>query len=120
MAHPPSSPSNSPQATWQSPQAPWPSPQAPWHIGVDIGGTFTDVVLADERGDLHSIKSPSVPGDPAEGLIAGLRMLAVHCGMTIEALREKLRATGLTLPEDPSQWPTSATSRIADALKTGA
>ena len=86
MAHPPSSPSNSPQATWPSPQAPWPSPQAPWHIGVDIGGTFTDVVLADDRGDLHSVKSPSVPGDPAEGLIAGLRMLAAHCGMTIEVL----------------------------------
>ena len=72
MANPASSPSS--------------SPHAPWHIGVDIGGTFTDVVLADERGDLHSVKSPSVPGDPAEGLIAGLRMLAAQCGMTIEAL----------------------------------
>lgn len=49
-----------------------------------------------------------------------LRASAKAVGLTIEQLREKLRAGGLTLPDDPSQWPTSATSRIADALKTSA
>ena len=49
-----------------------------------------------------------------------LRASAKAAGLTIEALREKLRGAGLTLPEDPAQWPTSATSRIADALKTSA
>lgn len=61
-------------------------PRAPWHIGVDIGGTFTDVVLADDKGGLYSVKSPSLPGDPAEGLVAALRLLAAQCGLELEAL----------------------------------
>ena len=69
----------------------------------------------DQRDDREH--NPEVLGISRAGK---LRASAKAAGMTIEALREKLRAAGLTLPEDPSQWPTSATSRIADALKTGA
>ena len=36
-------------------------------VGVDVGGTFTDLVLADSRtGDLTFFKAPSVPDDPAK------------------------------------------------------
>lgn len=63
-------------------------PRAPWHIGVDIGGTFTDVVLADDAGRLHSVKSPSRPDDPAEGLIASLEMLARRVTMDMRQLLE--------------------------------
>ena len=31
----------------------------PWRIGVDIGGTFTDLVLIDSRGAIRIAKSPS-------------------------------------------------------------
>ncbi|HVG76706.1 MAG TPA: hydantoinase/oxoprolinase family protein [Patescibacteria group bacterium] len=45
-----------------------------WRIGVDIGGTFTDVVLADEAtGAVDVIKVPTTPRDFAEGVVAGLR-----------------------------------------------
>jgi N-methylhydantoinase A len=41
--------------------------------GVDVGGTFTDVVLADtETGHVRVHKVPSTPEDPSEGLIAGI------------------------------------------------
>jgi N-methylhydantoinase A/oxoprolinase/acetone carboxylase beta subunit len=36
-------------------------PTAPWRIGVDVGGTFTDLVLADDNGDTWVAKVPSVP-----------------------------------------------------------
>ena len=42
-------------------------------IGIDTGGTFTDVVALDEdTGDLVTTKTPSTPGNPADGFITGV------------------------------------------------
>jgi N-methylhydantoinase A len=42
-------------------------------LGIDTGGTFTDVVALDEgTGALVSTKTPSTPADPAEGFMNGL------------------------------------------------
>ena len=45
-------------------------------IGIDTGGTFTDVVAVDEdSGEIVTTKTPSTPGDPAEGFMAGIARL---------------------------------------------
>ncbi|WP_404392177.1 hydantoinase/oxoprolinase family protein [Humibacillus xanthopallidus] len=42
-------------------------------IGIDTGGTFTDVVALDEdSGELVTTKTPSTPGNPADGFLAGV------------------------------------------------
>lgn len=42
-------------------------------IGIDTGGTFTDVVAVDEEsGDLVATKTPSTPSDPADGFLTGV------------------------------------------------
>ena len=42
-------------------------------IGIDTGGTFTDVVAFDEQtGELTTTKTPSTPRDPAEGFMASI------------------------------------------------
>ncbi|WP_448641859.1 hydantoinase/oxoprolinase family protein [Geodermatophilus sp. URMC 63] len=42
-------------------------------IGIDTGGTFTDVVAVDEdTGATTTTKTPSTPADPAEGFLAGV------------------------------------------------
>jgi N-methylhydantoinase A len=41
-------------------------------VGIDTGGTFTDLVSLDEQGNLSRLKIPSTPGDPARALIEGL------------------------------------------------
>ncbi|MGA8248967.1 MAG: hydantoinase/oxoprolinase family protein [Nocardioides sp.] len=42
-------------------------------IGIDTGGTFTDVVALDEdTGELVTTKTPSTPADPADGFLAGI------------------------------------------------
>jgi N-methylhydantoinase A len=46
-------------------------------IGIDIGGTFTDLVLVTEAGALHRLKVPSTPADYAAAIGEGLaRILA--------------------------------------------
>jgi N-methylhydantoinase A len=43
-------------------------------IGIDTGGTFTDVVAVDEEtGQTTNTKTPSTPADPAEGFLNGVR-----------------------------------------------
>src|SRR5688500_15183943 len=43
-------------------------------IGIDTGGTFTDVVAVDEdTGQTTTTKTPSTPADPAEGFLTGVR-----------------------------------------------
>ncbi len=41
-------------------------------IGVDVGGTFTDVVLADPDGRLHIGKVATTPDDPRDGVARGI------------------------------------------------
>ena len=43
-------------------------------IGIDTGGTFTDVVAVDERsGEMVTTKTPSTPQDPAVGFMTGVQ-----------------------------------------------
>ena len=42
-------------------------------VGIDTGGTFTDVVAVDESsGDIVTTKTPSTPADPSEGFMNGV------------------------------------------------
>lgn len=63
----------------------------PWHIGVDVGGTFTDVALIDSRGSLSCFKSPSRPDHPAAGIIDALELSSGALGLTIDELLAGLR-----------------------------
>ena len=45
-----------------------PEPTAPVVIGVDIGGTFTDLCLLDANGRIVTAKLPSTPGDYSAGV----------------------------------------------------
>src|SRR3954451_18547901 len=42
-------------------------------VGIDTGGTFTDVVALDEdSGEIVTTKTPSTPANPADGFLAGI------------------------------------------------
>jgi N-methylhydantoinase A len=57
-----------------------------YHIGVDIGGTFTDAVAIDENGRLHRAKAPTTPDDYTAGILAALDGLAAEIGAPLEEL----------------------------------
>ena len=46
-----------------------------YRVGVDIGGTFTDIVVLDDRGRMRTEKVPSTPSDYANGIENGLTAL---------------------------------------------
>ncbi|MCS0502014.1 hydantoinase/oxoprolinase family protein [Ancylobacter mangrovi] len=47
-----------------------------WSVGVDVGGTFTDLVAREENsGRFVRHKRPSTPHDPAEAILSGLSEL---------------------------------------------
>jgi N-methylhydantoinase A len=51
-------------------------------IGVDVGGTYTDLVAIDERGRTVFAKSPSTPADQSVGVMEGLDELARRLKLT--------------------------------------
>ncbi|MGY1667216.1 hydantoinase/oxoprolinase family protein [Geodermatophilus sp. SYSU D00696] len=56
-------------------------------IGIDTGGTFTDVVAVDEEtGATTTTKTPSTPADPAEGFLTGVRKVLGLLGLPGDAV----------------------------------
>ncbi len=62
--------------------------RAPWRIGVDVGGTFTDLVLADATGATWVAKVPSVPADPSRGVVAAVQRVATDLGLSLQQVLE--------------------------------
>jgi N-methylhydantoinase A len=82
-------------------------------IGIDTGGTFTDVVAIDEAtGEIFTTKTPSIPRDPSVGVLDGIRKIlrlvggaavaAVSHGTTVATnalLQERFPGLGLVTTE---------------------
>ncbi len=60
------------------------------YIGVDTGGTFTDLVIIDDSGQVHFDKAFSTPRDPAEGVLAALDACS---GLLGQSARQILAST---------------------------
>src|SRR3974377_611302 len=52
-----------------------------YRIGIDVGGTFTDLVAVDDFGRTTLNKVPSTPADPSIGVLDGLQLLAETLGL---------------------------------------
>ena len=53
-------------------------------IGIDVGGTFTDFVVAGDGGQPRFFKTPSTPDDPSAGVMAGLAEAAEGYGLSLD------------------------------------
>ncbi|MBM4319964.1 MAG: hydantoinase/oxoprolinase family protein, partial [Deltaproteobacteria bacterium] len=69
-----------------------------YRLGCDIGGTFTDFVLLDDRtGRMHVHKCLTTPGDPSEAVEQGVLALSARVPGLVEDLDEIIHGTTLVI-----------------------
>jgi len=93
-------------------------------IGVDIGGTFTDLqVLNEGTGALNNLKTPTTPDDPSIGLMDGIDEAAQRFGFDITDIRLLLHgttiATNAVLERKLARGVLIATEGFRDVLEIG-
>jgi len=64
------------------------------YLGIDIGGTFTDLVLMDEDGNIVTAKAPTTPGELEKGVFDAIALVATTQGVAVEQLLAKVTAFG--------------------------
>ena len=57
-----------------------------YKIGIDVGGTFTDFVVAGEGGQPRFFKTQTTPDDPSMGVMTGLQEAAAAYGLSLDQL----------------------------------
>jgi len=65
-----------------------------YRLGVDVGGTFTDLFLVEDSDHRQwRVKTPSTPADPSQGVLNGVRRICEEAGITPDALRNVVHGT---------------------------
>jgi len=63
-------------------------------LGIDVGGTFTDLLLFDERsGAMRLLKTPSTPSDQSVGILNGIQQLVEETGIVPSEIAALLHGT---------------------------
>ena len=75
---------------------------APLSLGIDIGGTFTDLVIHDPRDGRAIIwKESTTPDDPARGALEGTRRVLEKAGVRPDQVGRVVHATTVAAPMFP-------------------
>ncbi|MEU8820082.1 hydantoinase/oxoprolinase family protein [Actinoplanes sp. NPDC048796] len=65
-----------------------------YRLGVDVGGTFTDVLLVDEEsGSTWRAKTASTPSDQSAGVLNGIAKVCAEAGVDRAVIRHVLHGT---------------------------
>jgi N-methylhydantoinase A len=65
-----------------------------YRLGVDIGGTFTDLVIQSETGRIHTLKVPSTPDDPSQAVLNAIGLAAAEgIGVTLSDVSQFIHST---------------------------
>ena len=65
-----------------------------YRLGVDVGGTFTDLLLINEdTGDTHTVKVPSTPEDSSIGVLNGIARICDESGINPEEVSRVMHGT---------------------------
>lgn len=95
-----------------------------YRIGFDIGGTFTDLVLVDnDSGEIVTEKVPTVPSNPSDGVMNGIRTLTETEGVPPNEISRVSHgttvATNALLEQDGAKTGLVTTSGFRDIVSIG-
>ncbi|NUL82493.1 MAG: hydantoinase/oxoprolinase family protein [Armatimonadetes bacterium] len=85
-------------------------------LGVDTGGTFTDIVAVD-GDEVRLLKTPSTPSNPAQAVAEGVRLSGVD--MPYELLHGTTVATNAVLQQKGAKTAFVTTKGFGDLLRIG-
>jgi N-methylhydantoinase A/oxoprolinase/acetone carboxylase beta subunit len=93
-------------------------------IGIDVGGTFTDLVFADTAtGHLAIHKVSTTPADPSQGMLTGMTELCERLGVQLADIDTVLHATTIAtnavLEHDGCEAGMITTAGFRDILHIG-
>jgi N-methylhydantoinase A len=89
-------------------------------LGVDVGGTFTDLVLYDQTtGALRTEKVPSTPADPSVGILAGIARLGLDFTNLAKFVHGTTVATNTILERKGARTAVLTTAGFRDVLEVG-
>ena len=92
-------------------------------IGVDTGGTFTDVICRRENHEDIVLKVPSTPDDPSISVFNGVQQLLLHHGLNSSDIERFVHgttvATNAVLERQGAKTGLLATAGFADVLEIG-
>jgi N-methylhydantoinase A/oxoprolinase/acetone carboxylase beta subunit len=96
------------------------TPRETVRIGVDTGGTFTDLLCLDSRG-LRVHKLRSVPSDPSSAILEGIRTLfnAEPADVKLEVTHGSTVATNAVLERKGARLALITTAGFEDVLRIG-
>lgn len=57
-----------------------------YFIGTDIGGTFTDLAMLSDQGDIRIVKAPTTPDNRTQGVLDAMAVAAEEVGVSLEDL----------------------------------
>src|SRR5450755_3815504 len=87
-------------------------------IGIDIGGTFTDLVAMNEEGRVTTHKTASTPHDYGEGIIEGIQaLLARDPGLVTEVLHATTVGSNTVLEANGARTALITTRGFRDILE---
>src|SRR5690606_36301481 len=71
-----------------------------YRVAVDVGGTFTDIVLQNEdTGEIYGTKTPSTPKDQSIALMTGIKKVCDECNVELSEVRSILHGTTVATNE---------------------
>jgi N-methylhydantoinase A len=92
-------------------------------LGVDVGGTFTDAVLASRSGELHTAKTLSTPQDESVGVIRAIELALAAAGASAQEVEAFAHGTTVTtnalLEGRAARTALVATSGFTDLIELG-
>lgn len=95
----------------------------PFHVGVDIGGTFTDLVCLAEDGSVRTTKLPTTKKDPSVAVLSSLAFMADQWGIRPSEIASFIHgttiATNAVIERKGAKIGLLCTAGFADVLEIG-